>query len=295
VLRSSTYPYYTSNYKDLYLLNTSYSFGFNGKEKDKETRTEDYGMRIYDYRLGKFLSVDPIAKEYPWNSTYAFAENNVIRCVDLDGLEKVIYTIVKSKSESGTVLTTVNVKTLDKPGPLGDGAAVVLNRYGKKYYLYGEKSKDLKDFVTHYEGREDKVYPSLEGGAPTGGIGHKLSSSKEQKDYPVGTKLSDETIDKWFKSDWSEKEKLVEKNESTKDLVGGQKEAMVDFVFNGLKASAFEKGSNETFFSGFMKGQGGTLKKRIGQLVLFKDNEKYNLDYVKDKKGKASIEKQVAD
>jgi hypothetical protein len=27
--------------------------------------------------------------EYPWNSTYAFAENDVIRCIDLDGLEKV--------------------------------------------------------------------------------------------------------------------------------------------------------------------------------------------------------------
>jgi hypothetical protein len=26
-------------------------------------------------------------KEYPWNSTYAFAENKVIQCVDLEGLE----------------------------------------------------------------------------------------------------------------------------------------------------------------------------------------------------------------
>jgi hypothetical protein len=27
-------------------------------------------------------------KEYPWNSTYAFAENDVIRCIDLEGAEK---------------------------------------------------------------------------------------------------------------------------------------------------------------------------------------------------------------
>lgn len=36
------------------------------------------------------MSVDPLTKNYPWNSTYAFAENDVIRCVDLDGKEKFV-------------------------------------------------------------------------------------------------------------------------------------------------------------------------------------------------------------
>jgi len=31
--------------------------------------------------------VDPLAPEYPWNSTYAFAENKVIQAIDLEGLE----------------------------------------------------------------------------------------------------------------------------------------------------------------------------------------------------------------
>ncbi len=69
-----------------------YRYGFNGKENDNEVKGEgnqqDYGMRIYDPRLGRFLSVDPLSKTYPWNSTYAFAENDVIRCIDLDGAEK---------------------------------------------------------------------------------------------------------------------------------------------------------------------------------------------------------------
>ena len=38
-----------------------YRFGFNGKENDNEVKgtgdQQDYGMRIYDPRLGKFLSV----------------------------------------------------------------------------------------------------------------------------------------------------------------------------------------------------------------------------------------------
>jgi RHS repeat-associated protein len=69
-----------------------YRYGFNGKENDNEVKGEgaqqNYGMRIYDPRLGRFLSVDPIASEFPWNGTYAYAENDPINFIDLDGLEK---------------------------------------------------------------------------------------------------------------------------------------------------------------------------------------------------------------
>lgn len=42
---------------------------------------------MHDPRLGRFLSVDPLAPEYPWNSPYAFAENRVISALELEGLE----------------------------------------------------------------------------------------------------------------------------------------------------------------------------------------------------------------
>ena len=71
-----------------------YRYGFNGKENDNEVKgigdQIDYGMRVYDPRIGKFLSVDPLQKKYPWLSPYQFAENDVIRSIDLDGLEKQI-------------------------------------------------------------------------------------------------------------------------------------------------------------------------------------------------------------
>ncbi len=70
----------------------SYRFGFNGKEKDDEINgdgnTYDYGFRIYNPRLGKFLSVDPLFKSYPWYTPYQFAGNNPISFVDLDGKER---------------------------------------------------------------------------------------------------------------------------------------------------------------------------------------------------------------
>lgn len=69
----------------------NYRYGFNGKENDNDVKgqgnQQDYGMRIYDPRLGKFLSVDPLTKAYPTLTPYQFASNSVIAGVDLDGME----------------------------------------------------------------------------------------------------------------------------------------------------------------------------------------------------------------
>jgi RHS repeat-associated protein len=69
-----------------------YRYGFNGKENDNEVKGEgnqqDYGFRIYDTRIGKFLSVDPLSPKYPWYTPYQFAGNTPIQAADLDGLEE---------------------------------------------------------------------------------------------------------------------------------------------------------------------------------------------------------------
>jgi hypothetical protein len=44
-------------------------------------------MRIYDPRLGRFLSVDPLTKSYPHYAPYQFAGNMPIMAIDLDGKE----------------------------------------------------------------------------------------------------------------------------------------------------------------------------------------------------------------
>ncbi|RYG13524.1 MAG: hypothetical protein EOO07_17600 [Chitinophagaceae bacterium] len=87
------YPFGMQQPGRTFTAGSGYRYGFNGKELDKETSnttTYDYGFRIYSPALGRFLSVDPLSKEYPWNSPYAFAENDVIRSIDLDGLEKAV-------------------------------------------------------------------------------------------------------------------------------------------------------------------------------------------------------------
>ena len=71
-----------------------YRYGFNGKEKDDKgewgSTHYDYGFRIYNPQVAKFLSVDPLAKSYPMLTPYQFASNKPINGIDLDGLEWVL-------------------------------------------------------------------------------------------------------------------------------------------------------------------------------------------------------------
>ncbi len=52
-----------------------------------EGNQQDYGFRIYDPRIGKFLSVDPLSPKYPELTPYQFASNRPIDGIDEDGLE----------------------------------------------------------------------------------------------------------------------------------------------------------------------------------------------------------------
>jgi RHS repeat-associated protein len=87
-------------------LNGAYRYGFNGKENDNEVKgtgnQQDYGMRIYDPRLGRFLSVDPLASKYPDVSSYTAMDNNPILKVDPDGKDWIVST---TKNKDGSYTT----------------------------------------------------------------------------------------------------------------------------------------------------------------------------------------------
>lgn len=68
-----------------------YRFGFNSMPKDNEIYGPegsgyDFGARIYDSRLGRWLSVDPLADEFPWQSPYCAMGNNPIVLNDPTGM-----------------------------------------------------------------------------------------------------------------------------------------------------------------------------------------------------------------
>jgi len=128
-----------------------YRYGFNGKENDNEVKglgnQQDYGMRIYDTRVGRFLSVDPLMPDYPWYSPYQFAGNTPIAAVDVDGTEP------KSAGKEDNQTE----RAPDKDGKMQDWSwssknkvwamilePITVTAYSKKY------SKPLSTFVRAY-------------------------------------------------------------------------------------------------------------------------------------------------
>ena len=69
-----------------------YRYGFQNQEKDDEIYNSEgtyinYKYRGADTRIGRFFAVDPLFKDYPHNSVYAFSENRVLDGIELEGLE----------------------------------------------------------------------------------------------------------------------------------------------------------------------------------------------------------------
>ena len=131
---------YSNTAPNLYIHKYNYRYGFNGKENDNEVKGEgdeqDYGMRIYDPRIGRFLSEDPLTRQYPWYSPYAFAGDKPTIAVDLDGLED--YVVINYYSKGGRLESTdimtltdkttkqlidMQLRTVNKDGSFGELAA----------------------------------------------------------------------------------------------------------------------------------------------------------------------------
>ncbi|WP_140487074.1 DUF6443 domain-containing protein [Flavobacterium sp. GSA192] len=73
------------------VINSSYKYKYQGQERQDELglNWDSFKWRNYDYTIGKFMSIDPLAEKYPYNSTYAFQENKMGMGVELEGLELV--------------------------------------------------------------------------------------------------------------------------------------------------------------------------------------------------------------
>ncbi len=115
--------------------NDNYRYGFNGKEKDDGVKGEgvqyDYGFRVYDARLGKFLSVDPLFKDYAMLTPYQFASNTPIQAVDIDGKEGETY--LEYEIKDGKEIVMHRVIEVD--------VYVAFSRNSENNHFYSKKPK----------------------------------------------------------------------------------------------------------------------------------------------------------
>jgi len=61
---------------------------YGSKERSAAAHAEilDYEARYYEPSIGRFMGVDPLASDFPSQSSYLYAYNNPVRMIDVDGL-----------------------------------------------------------------------------------------------------------------------------------------------------------------------------------------------------------------
>src|SRR5690606_34236399 len=78
--------YYIDPYPTQNMDSYNNPYKFNGKEMDRETGMYYYGARYYDPRISIFISVDPLAEEFPNYGGYVYTMNNPINLIDPTGM-----------------------------------------------------------------------------------------------------------------------------------------------------------------------------------------------------------------
>lgn len=110
ILHGNDYFPFGAEMRGSIVSNSKYRYGFNGKELDKNgefgsLNHYDYGFRIYNPGIGRFLSIDPLTGSYPELTPYQFASNTPIMAIDLDGLEAAVKTYNHIEKKDKVLIT----------------------------------------------------------------------------------------------------------------------------------------------------------------------------------------------
>jgi len=142
-----------------------YRYGFNGKEKDDEGEfgsitNYDYGFRIYNPAVGKFLSVDPLMRNYPMLTPYQFASNRPIDGIDIDGKEYLNYVVnwYEGQTKPEINISFYDIENHNHYGPKGPGILYTVNYWSKTSNGFNELNTERSNQIFYSRDESIKQY-----------------------------------------------------------------------------------------------------------------------------------------
>jgi len=114
----------------------NYRYAFQGQESDSEVKGEgnsyDFGARMLDPRLGRWMTLDPQSNKQPDQSPYKAFLNNPLYWADPNGeTEYETIILVDEKTHQTTKLSVIKSDKIAT-----DGKSIGKNLFGTKFYNY---------------------------------------------------------------------------------------------------------------------------------------------------------------
>ena len=168
IAQSNAYGVFGEDLTSLFYRNTPKidNFKFTGKEDLPETGYTDFGARLYDKLVPRFITIDPLSETSRRFSPYTYALDNPLRFIDPDGM--------KAKSH----VSPSGYRTEDSGGLTGDDNPII--RAVQKTQAQANKANNSLQQTK----QSASEIVTVTGGGQVAGIGGgvKVGSAKVQAD-----------------------------------------------------------------------------------------------------------------